>query len=394
MDDYHSAAPLHSASVFIPTLLAAAEARKYGKPVNGEKVTPATGLEFLTSIIAAFESAPRIGLALNGAHILVMGWHSGPIFGAPAAALAASKLLKLNADDTESAVGIACTQAGGLMSAQYEGMIKRVQHSFAARNGLYGALLARTGYVGIKKVFERPYGGYLAMFGKGSGKTPEADIHQVAKDLGKTWELQNIRVKLYASVGGTHGQIELLERMQKAYPDRFAAEKLSEIKSIIVGLSDSMYAHCGWEPDVRPLTTTGAQMCAAYIGAVQLVDREVLLAQFADKTLNRDEVWDLVYKTSCYHSPEFDKPHWYVGARIKITFADGFEIEDVISMPKGYDPAITNEEIAAKFRKLAGTVIDKEKVDAIEKMVLNLEKLEDVTVLPEILSTQAGNALA
>ena len=53
------------------------------------------------------------------------------------------------------------------MSAQYEGMVKRVQHAFAARNGLFGALLARTGYVGIKKIFERPYGGFLAMFAAG-----------------------------------------------------------------------------------------------------------------------------------------------------------------------------------------------------------------------------------
>lgn len=59
------------------------------------------------------------------------------------------------------------------MAAQYEGMIKRVQHAFAARNGLFGALIARTGYVGIKKVFERTYGGFLAQFSLGSTGTRE-----------------------------------------------------------------------------------------------------------------------------------------------------------------------------------------------------------------------------
>ena len=48
-------------------------------------------------------------------------------------------------------ISIACTEAGGLMSAQYQGTIKGAQHATAARNGLLGALLARTGYVGMKK---------------------------------------------------------------------------------------------------------------------------------------------------------------------------------------------------------------------------------------------------
>ena len=38
-----------------------------------------------------------------------------------------------------------------------------MQHGFAARNGLLGTLLARGGYVGIKKVLEREYGGFLTV---------------------------------------------------------------------------------------------------------------------------------------------------------------------------------------------------------------------------------------
>lgn len=82
--------------------------------------------------------------------------------------------------ETESAIGIACTQAGALMSAQYEGMIKRAQHAFAARNGLFGALLARGGYEGMRKVFERPYGGFLAMFSAGNDRNPPWKIHEVS----------------------------------------------------------------------------------------------------------------------------------------------------------------------------------------------------------------------
>src|ERR1700712_2265733 len=101
-----------------------------------------------------------------------MGWHSGAVFGPSAAATAASKLMHLPANLIEDAVGIACTQACGLMSAQFESDVKRMQHGFAARNGLLAAVLAKGGYVGIKKVYEREYGGFLDMFSKGNGKEP------------------------------------------------------------------------------------------------------------------------------------------------------------------------------------------------------------------------------
>lgn len=392
MDDYHSVAPLHSASVILPALFAAAESDKATKLSQGQEARGPSGLDFLLSAIVGFETGPRAGLALNGAEMLTQGWHSGPIFGAPTAAAATSKLLGLNADNTESAIGIACTQAGGLMSAQYEGMVKRMQHAFAARNGLFATLLARTGYVGIKKVFERPYGGFLSQFSLGSTTEPKYHVDEVTKGLGETWEINRIRVKLHACVGGCHGQIELLERMQQQHPARFSQDKLHEIKSISVGLSAAIYAHDGWDPDVRPMTSTGAQMCAAYIGATQLVDRQVLLKQFADHMLDRDDVWDLTYKTSCYHDPTFDRPNWYCGARIKIEFEDGFVIEDMISMPKGYDPQVSNQEILEKYRKVAITVIDETRMAEIESMVLSLDKLDDVTKLAAVLGQQAKGA--
>ena len=378
MDDYHSVAPLHSASVLIPALFAASDSQIHQSPV--------TGLAFLLAAIIGFETGPRVGKAIYGGDLLTRGWHSGPIFGSPAAAAATSKLLNLTSSDTESAIGIACTQAGGLMSAQYEGMIKRAQHAFAARNGLFGALLARTGYVGIKKVFERPYGGFLAMFSAGNGQTPPYRIHEVVDNLGSIWHTSQIRIKLHACVGGCHGQIECLAGMQAAYPHRFVPAALSQTTKITVWLSGPIFAHDGWHPEERPLTSTGAQMNAAYIGAVQLVDRQVLLEQFAPESLDRDEIWDLVYKTTCLHSAEFDKPNHGCGAKVRIEFVDGEVLEDRVEMPKGFDPPVTNEEIKEKWRRLASSVVDEDRVQAIEEMVLGLGELDDVRKLTQLLA--------
>ena len=183
LDDWHGEAPMHLESIILPALFAAAE--------HMTKINPADktrGTEFLLAWIVGCEVGPRVGLGLYGGQMLTSGWHSGAIFGPSASSAAVSKLLKLPANLIEDAVGIACTQACGLMSAQYESEVKRMQHGFAARNGLFAALLARSGYVGIKRVYEREYGGFLAMFGKGSGQKTslprrrgrEGPQHQVA----------------------------------------------------------------------------------------------------------------------------------------------------------------------------------------------------------------------
>ena len=126
-----------------------------------------TGADFLLAAIAGFEVGPRVGYTLHGTQMLDRGWHSGPVFGTHSAAMASGKLRGLSPAQLEDALGLAGTQSAGLMAAQYEAMSKRMHHGFAARNGFYAAGLAAAGYTGIKRVFEREYGGFLSVFGEG-----------------------------------------------------------------------------------------------------------------------------------------------------------------------------------------------------------------------------------
>ena len=136
LDDFHPTAPLHSLSILLPALLATSS------PINtsasSNSPAPFTGAEFLLALIIGLEVGPRVGNALHGTDLLESGWHCGTVFGHPVAAAAVSKLFRLNKERTEWAIGIASTQSCGLMSAQYGGMVKRMQHGFAARAGLIG----------------------------------------------------------------------------------------------------------------------------------------------------------------------------------------------------------------------------------------------------------------
>lgn len=131
LDDFHPFAPLHSASLIVPALLAASE-------LAGD----VDGAAFVRAAVVGFEVGRRVGLALHGSEMLTRGWHSGSVFGPIAVAAAVRNLLGLDAEQIEDALGLGATQAAGLMAAQFGAMSKRMHHGMASRNGLRAAMLA------------------------------------------------------------------------------------------------------------------------------------------------------------------------------------------------------------------------------------------------------------
>src|ERR1700757_3015013 len=223
LDDYHPLAPLHSNSIILPAMLAAAP--RVGK-VPGER--------FLLGAILGYETGPRVGEALGGLDMLSRGWHSGAVFGTLSAAAAAGTIYGLNAAGFEDALGMAATQSCGLMSAQFESMVKRMQHGFAARNGLTPAAVRASGYVGIKRVFEREYGGWLSTFGEGHHPDPSL----IYAGLGTLWEADRIAVKAYAAMGLLHAAIDAALRLRAE--DKVPAD---QIERIDIDMPEAAYGH-------------------------------------------------------------------------------------------------------------------------------------------------------
>src|SRR5882757_1478482 len=76
LDDFHPLAPLHSASLLVPSLLATAS--NTGQEVSGR--------DLMLAAIVGFEVGPRVGYSIGGTKMLSRGWHSGPVFGTASAA--------------------------------------------------------------------------------------------------------------------------------------------------------------------------------------------------------------------------------------------------------------------------------------------------------------------
>jgi aconitate decarboxylase len=375
LDDYHPIAPLHSNSLVMPAMLAAAP-----------HVGRVSGARFLLGAILGYETGPRVGQALGGLEMISRGWHSGVVFGTLSAAASAGALYRLDAAEFEDALGMAATQSCGLMSAQFESMVKRMQHGFASRNGLTAAALAASGYVGIKRVFEREYGGWLSVFGE--GHHPDAD--QIYAGLGTVWESDRIAVKAYAAMGLLHAAIGAA--LQVRSEDKVQAD---QIERIDIDMPAAAYGHGGWQA-VRPLEPIGAQMNVAYAVAVALLDGEVLIDQFSEKRINSDDVWNIIDRTKTHHEKAYDElpVNERLTTRVRVTLKDGSTRDKTVAHPRGTgERVLTNADIVAKYRSLTRSVIPADRQVAIERTVLNLDGLDDISTLTALLTPIVRSAL-
>src|SRR6516162_4492049 len=374
LDDFHPLAPLHSCSLLIPALVSTATVRP----------RTTTGAELLLAAITGFEVGPRVGYTLHGAQMLDRGWHSGSVFGTHSAAMASGKLRGLSPAQLEDALGLAGTQSSGLMAAQYEAMSKRMHHGLAARNGFYAAGLAAAGYTGIKRVFEREYGGFLSVFGEGH----DPDSSLLTGELGQRWETTIIMVKSYAAMGGLHGAIDAARRLRNSVAPQ-------DISKIDITVGETIYKHGWWRPQ-RPLTPIGAQMNIGYATAAALLDGNVLPEQFTPARLDSDDIWSLIAATTVHLDESLAAADITQRFRtdVAITTRDGAVHRARVVQPHGAptDP-VTNEELVAKFHALADRVTNRGRAQAIERAVAGLDRLDDTDELIDLLGAPVAGAL-
>ncbi len=375
LDDYFPDAPIHLNSTLVPAML----------PVI-EKRGSLTGGDFLLALTLGYEVASRVGLALHGPQMLSRGWHSGVVFGGAGAAAAAGRLLGLHAAGFEDAIGIACTQACGLMCVQFESMVKRMQHGFAARNGLYGAVLAARDYIGPKRVFEREYGGFLPVFGEGHNP----DDKQIALGLGSIWHTSEIAVKPYAAMAGIHAAIDAALAIRGR-----AGEQASEIQAVEITVGSAAFSK-GGHAIHRPVEPITAQFSLAYSVAVALIDGKAMLEQFSKSRVNAEDVWELIGKTKVSEDAGWDTGGAAVyRTHVSVTLGNGSKAEELVETPLGgRDRPLSGADIEDKFFSLMDGVTDRDRSEKIRDLVLNLDRVTDLKPLLDLLRAPVRNALS
>ena len=195
-DDVNMAMPGHPSVAILPGLLALAELKR------------SSGREVITAFVAGYETACRIGAALQPGHYN-LGFHSTGTVGAFGAAAACARLLGLDAEATAMALGIAGTQAAGLKS-QFGTMCKPFHAGKAAQNGLLAARLAARGFSSRADIIECVQGFALThgpdFSPEAALATPEAGLHLFANLF-----------KYHAACYLTHAPIECARRLREQH---------------------------------------------------------------------------------------------------------------------------------------------------------------------------------
>ena len=350
-DDIHRESILHPNSIVVPVSINVAE--KIGN-INGKK--------FLTSVVAGYEVATRIGSAA-GTELLLRGFHPQGTHGTIAAAITAGKLMDLNTDQMVHAIGIAGSLGAGLMAAQEGAMVKRLHSGRAAQAGVLAAQLSAKNFTGIQNIVEADYGGFLSSF---SGKN---DFNRSIRNLYKEWECMNTGIKPYASVTSIHTALDCLKNIMEK--NNISVKNIKNIKAKI---SHPTYVHCAW--NYKNHNITSAQMNIYYGLALIALEGELFVNQFSKDRISNPEILNFMKKITAEVDPKIESlgHEFRHMASIELTTNDNKRFNHTEKYRKGSpENPLTKDQIISKFKSLASYSYDETQVSKIKEKIENIE---------------------
>ncbi len=357
LDDVHPSSNLHASSVFLSAALPVAEA------------CGATGKELITAVVAAYDVGCRLSRAMGDDNQYARGFHPTAISGTFGAAAAAAKLLKLDAPDIVSTLGLTGCQAAGMLTweQEQEHFTKSFQSGVPARNAVTAAELAARGYVGAPDTLDGKYNVFDTFAGR-------RDFTALVEGLGSRFEVEHTGHKFYSCCRYIHSTLDAVFELSRQ--NNLA---VNDIDSVTVWLADSAAPIV----DNNDLTTHNLQ----HVVAAALHDGKVMREQCSAERRQDPSVRALAARVTLLTDPELAKiypEHW--GAKVAIRTRDGGEYRQRLDDPQGTDarPA-RDEDIVAKFRQMAGTVLSSERMDQLIDTVNRLETLPSIRPLTSLL---------
>jgi 2-methylcitrate dehydratase PrpD len=359
-DDTHAESVTHASAVLVPTVLALAEL----EGLDGRAAT--------TALVAGYEAITRLGAAAPG-RFHERGWHATAVCGAFAAALAAGKCLGLDATRLTAALGIAASQASGVLEHLEDGSwVKRLHPGWAAHSGLLAAGLARGGFTGPATGLEGRFGFYRAALGEAP------DFQRVLKNLGNTWDTLNISFKLYPCCHLNHSFIDALLALRREHG--ISAESVEEIECLVP--EGEVAIVC--EPAAakrRPRTAYDAKFSLPFALAAALVDDHIGVGSFAADRLKDERLMALAERVRYSVDRQSDYPRTFPGW-VRVRTRNGGRLEArQESQRGGPESPVPAGEIVRKFRDNARLALSGDRVRRLEAAALGLADASDVRTL-------------
>jgi 2-methylcitrate dehydratase PrpD len=200
----------HPGTAIIPAALVAAESQRV------------SGRDFITAIAAGYEVTERMAADWIPT-VMARGFHAGPVFSIFGAAIAAAKIMRLDADQVHAVISLCTNLAGSNLES------RALREGAAVRNAMLAVALAKQGNVGGGEfVLEGPAGFYHAYAGNNTGELTHSfvgdtrtSLDKLTVDLGKSWMFLETLYRIYSIAGYNIAHVDVTARLCEEHNIRY-----------------------------------------------------------------------------------------------------------------------------------------------------------------------------
>lgn len=353
------AARQHAAAVLVPTALAMCERERRG------------GRALLAALALGYEVSCRVSEACRTPHSYLRSFHPSAVFGHFGAAAAAGHVLGLDADRMAVALGLAGSNAGGLVTWVDDPTenSRPLVIGLAARGGVTAALLARLGFGGPPAILDP---GKYSIYDAYSG---EAHLDRLLDGLGEAplWITRTTLFKRHPCCGDIHTGLDALLGLREQHgfgPDdvRAIEHRVKADRAPVI--------------DANPLRSH----CAQYIMGVAAVNGRIAADDILTDRRADPRIAAMIDRVRLVGDPELDPWEATAPAIVRVSLHDGQTFSERVDYARGTpENPFTRAELEGKFMELATTRMSRESARRLLELINRLERVEDVREIADLL---------
>jgi 2-methylcitrate dehydratase PrpD len=347
-DDTHAEAVVHPSGPVASAALALTERR----PANGANflLACALGIEFTCRLSKAISVPPAKG---------TVAWSQTGVAAGIGAAVAAAKLLKLDATRLQYAIGIALSQAAGFR-VMHATMVSSFMPAQAAQMGLRAAVLAERGFTASPAALEGKYG-FLEVF----AESPH--LPSLVDGLGDRFEILRNTYKPYPCGIVIHPIIDACLQLRREH-----AIDPAQVDSVRIKASPGAMALCDRR---NPQNELQAHVSLYHWTAAVLLRGTARIAELQDPTVQDPAIIAFQDKVTT----QLDDSLKADATEVTITLKDGrshtCRIDHCIGSATN---PMTDEQLTQKFSEMAEPVIGTARTREMVDRTWGVEAAADV----------------
>jgi 2-methylcitrate dehydratase len=363
-DIYWEQDPSHPSDI-IPAALSPAE------------VLHKSGKDVIVAIVLAYEWEQRLcEFAFPG--VRETKWHHATLTQI-ASPLVTGKILDLSEEQLVHAIGIsACHNLTlGAVTAGNLTMMKNTVDPLSTQSGIFAALLAEKGYEGPEHVLDGKEGLVDTFVNN------KFDLNIMTDGLGENFRITRCSMKAFPTEALTHSPISAVIKIMKTNKiDKKDVEQVT-IRTV-ARAADILSDPSKYDPRTRETADHSLPYCIA----ATIVDGTVTPESFTGEKIMDPKLRSYLNKIKVVADPDYEKTFPELKkAGVEVKTADGNTFEIEVDYPLGdYREPMDDDTLYAKFDSMVIPQTGKEKRDKIVETILNLEKLDDISVFTDLLA--------